>query len=424
MGYCATCGQSRRKAKGFGAQGDRALNSGNFFQLHLWDNRSQRTHASEFKELQNTVTPSSSSITKVHRYPCPGCSADLVFEPRDGHLACPYCGRTEQIPASADQIQERSYEAYLELKPEQLNPIASDALEVQCTGCGATVSFSPPEVAGECAFCAAKIVTQPQATHPMLAPESVLPFRVTHHQAADAIKGWLASRWFAPSALLRLARQESAKGVYLPFWTYDAYTVSHYTGERGEYYWETESYVDRDSSGNLTTRTRQVRKTRWRSVSGKVTRWFDDVLVPATRCVSAERLDALNPWDLPDLKPYQPAYLAGYKAQRYQVELREGFEKAKALMEHLIEDDVRGNIGGDEQRVHQIRTAYSAITFKHLLAPVWIGAYRFRDRVYQVLVNARTGEAQGERPYSGWKITGFVIVLLLVLLLLLYLSNQ
>jgi ribosomal protein S27E len=376
------------------------------------------------ERLQNTVTSDSSSMTKVHRYPCPGCSADLVFEPRDGCLACPYCGRTEQIPASAHQIQERSYEAYLELKPEQLNPIASDALEVQCAGCGATVSFSPPEVAGECAFCAAKIVAQPQAAHPMLAPESLLPFRITGHQAADAIKGWLGSRWFAPSALLRLARQESAKGVYLPFWTYDAHTVSHYTGQRGEYYWETEAYVDRDSHGNLVNRTRQVRKTRWTSASGKVTRWFDDILIPATRSVSLKRLDALNPWDLPDLKAYQPAYLAGYRAQRYQVELREGFEKAKSLMESVIEADVRKNIGGDEQQVHQIRTAYSGITFKHLLAPVWIGAYRFKDRVYQVLVNARTGEVQGDRPYSAWKITGLVIVLLLVLLLLLNLSDR
>jgi hypothetical protein len=127
---------------------------------------------------------------------------------------------------------------------------------------------------------------------------------------------------------------------------------------------------------------------------------------------------------LPDLKAYQPAYLAGYRAQRYQVELREGFEKAKSLMEPVIEDDVRKNIGGDEQQVHQIRTAYSGITFKHLLAPVWIGAYRFKDRVYQVLVNARTGEVQGGRPYSAWKIIGLVIVLLLVLLLLLYLSDR
>jgi ribosomal protein S27E len=367
---------------------------------------------------------SAAAPAKVHRYLCPGCSADLVFEPRDGRLACPYCGRTEAIPASADEVQERSYEAYLELKPEQLTLIAGNALEVQCTGCGSTVSFTPPEIAGECAFCAAKIVAQPQVPNPMLAPESVLPFRMTHRMAAGGIKLWLASRWFAPRALLQLARQESAQGVYLPFWTYDAYTVSHYTGQRGEYYWETETYQARDDRGNLVTRSRQVQRTRWYPASGSVNRWFDDLLVPASRSLSAERLDALEPWDLAELKTYQPAYLAGFRAQRYQVELRDGFEQAKAMMAPVIENDVRRDIGGDEQRVEQVLTAYSAITFKHTLLPVWISAYRFRERVYQVMVNARTGEVQGDRPYSVWKITGLVIFLILVLLIVLYLSDQ
>ena len=67
---------------------------------------------------------------------------------------------------------------------------------------------------------------------------------------------------------------------------------------------------------------------------------------------------------------------------------------------------------------------YSAITFKHLLLPVWISAYRFQDKIYQVLVNARTGEVQGARPYSPWKIVGLVVLLVLVGLVLLYLSEN
>jgi hypothetical protein len=73
---------------------------------------------------------------------------------------------------------------------------------------------------------------------------------------------------------------------------------------------------------------------------------------------------------------------------------------------------VRADIGGDEQRVSQVATNYSAITFKHLLLPVYVGAYRFRDKVYQVVLNGRTGEVQGERPYSFWKI--FLLVLFIV----------
>jgi hypothetical protein len=157
-----------------------------------------------------------------------------------------------------------------------------------------------------------------------------------------------------------------------------------------------------------------VRRTRWYPAEGTVSRWFDDLLVPATKSLPPNRLAALEPWDFAELKRYEPAYLAGYKAQRYQVELAEGFELAKAQAAPVIESDVRRDIGGDEQRVSQVSTHYSAVTFKHLLLPVYVGAYRFRERVFQVVVNGRTGEVQGERPYSFWKIFFFVLFLLAV----------
>jgi len=124
----------------------------------------------------------------------------------------------------------------------------------------------------------------------------------------------------------------------------------------------------------------------------------------------------LEPWDLNELTAYEPAYLSGYKAQRYQVDLAEGFELAKRAAAPVIESDVRSDIGGDEQRITQVATNYSAVTFKHLLLPVYVGAYRFREKVYQVVLNGRTGEVQGERPYSFWKIFLFVLAIVAILL--------
>jgi DNA-directed RNA polymerase subunit RPC12/RpoP len=360
---------------------------------------------------------------KIHRYPCPACGANLVFEPKDGCLTCPYCGHRELIPTSAEQVQERSYEEYLRPRPGQMQVLAQNALEVQCNSCGAIVTFVPPEVARECDFCGAKIVAQPKSADPTLAPEAVLPFRITHPQATAAVRQWLSSRWFAPDALKRFARPEAIDGVYLPFWTYDTHTTSYYTGQRGEYYYETESYTERDAQGNSVQKTRQVRKTRWYAASGSVARWFDDLLVPATRSLSPPRLYALEPWDLGELKGYEPAYLSGYKAQRYQVELAQGFEEAKTLAARVIEGDVRRNIGGDEQRITNVTTHYSAITFKHILLPVYAGAYRLNQKVYQIVINGRTGEVQGDRPYSVLKITLFVITLLIVVLFFLLLLS-
>jgi DNA-directed RNA polymerase subunit RPC12/RpoP len=355
---------------------------------------------------------------KIHRYPCPACGGDLLYEPRDGFLSCPHCDHKEAIPKSAEEVEERSFEQYLQIRPEQMQQLTADALEVCCQSCGATVTFTPPEVARQCDFCGVQIVAQPKSADPILGPEGVLPFRITPQEAVAGLRQWLRSRWFAPNALKQFAQPDAIHGVYLPFWTYDTNTTSHYTGERGEHYYVNETYYERDSQGNQVARTRQVRHTRWHSASGTVSRWFDDVLIPATISLTQNRLTALEPWDLAELRPYDPAYLSGFRAQRYQVDLAQGFERVKQVVAGVIEGDVRDDIGGDEQRIHNIATHYSGITFKHLLLPVYSGAYRFNQKTYQIVVNGRTGEIQGDRPYSFWKITLFVMTLLFVVLII------
>ncbi|HEX8847555.1 MAG TPA: hypothetical protein VF791_23130 [Pyrinomonadaceae bacterium] len=360
--------------------------------------------------------PQPTKQEKVHRYPCSSCGAILVFEPKDGMLSCPYCGHKEVIPTSADQVQERSYEEYLKPREDQMQVLAAGALEVQCSSCGAVVTFVPPEVARACDFCGAEIVAQPKSADPTVAPEGVLPFGIVQQQATASVKQWISTRWFAPNALKKFAEPQAIDGIYLPFWTYDANTVSYYTGQRGEYYYVTETYTETDDQGRSVTKTRQVRHTRWWPVAGTVSRWFDDILIPATKSLPVNRLHALEPWDLPEIKAYDPAFLSGFKAQRYQVELGEGFEQAKAIAASVIQSDVRSDIGGDEQMISDIKTHYSAITFKHLLLPVYAGAYKLNQKVYQVVVNGRTGEVQGDRPYSVWKITLFILAILAVIL--------
>lgn len=349
----------------------------------------------------------------------------MEFDPKTGAMKCPYCGRVEAVPQEDESRTVQENDLYVFLTPDasRLARLAENAVEVTCGSCGATTEFTPPEVAGFCPFCGAKIVAQPIAANPLIAPEGILPFAVPKKEAVAAIRTWLSSRWFAPSALKKMAQQDGIYGVYLPFWTYDAQTESQYTGQRGVYYYETERYSETDSNGHIIWKERQVRKTRWYPVAGQVARFFDDVVIPATTSVSEKRLKSLEPWDLEAVVPYEPAFLSGFKAQRYQLELGAGHEKAREIMEGAIHSDVLHHIGGDEQRVHQIRTAYADETFKHLLLPVWIAAYRFEGKVFQVLINARTGEVQGERPYSVGKITLVVIAVLAVIALFIWWRN-
>ncbi len=368
--------------------------------------------------------PGQTAPEEIHQYPCPSCGADLVYEPRDGLLTCGHCGHKEEIPQVSAEVVEREFDQYLKIRPEQLEQLAANALEVQCQSCGAKSVFMPPEVAGRCEFCGVQIVAQPRVADPILAPGGLLPFCVPQDQASANLREWLSSRWFAPSELKRFAQPEAISGIYLPFWLYDTHTTTEYIGQRGDYYYETETYTERDAQGNEVTRTREVQHVKWTPASGTVTAWFDDVLVAATASLPTDHLTALEPWDMDAVRPYNPAFLAGFKAQRYQVDLEEGFERVKEVVAPVIERDVRYDIGGDTQQINQLSTEYSGIRFKHLLLPVYAGAYRFKGKVFQIVVNGRTGEIQGDRPYSFWKIALLVVAILIVILILALLFGQ
>jgi ribosomal protein S27E len=345
----------------------------------------------------------------VRRFSCERCGANVVFDARVGKLQCSFCGHAQEIETSG-AVEERFFEEFLQKGMRDLQPMARDAMQVGCDGCGAIVYFTPPETAASCGFCGAKIIAQPKSADPLIAPEGILPFSITGAQAREHYKKWLSSRRFAPSRLKRLAQDGSLSSVYIPYWTYDAFTQSRYTGERG-----VSHHTIKTVTVNGKTQPRAVSEIKWSPASGSVVRMFDDVCVPATRSLPPQYLDKLEPWDLHELKPFEPAYLSGHKAQTYQIPLDEGFKFFKNFVYKPIEADALKHIGGDKQRVEKIDTEYSAVNFKHLLLPVYVGAYQFKGKVFQIVINGRTGEVQGDRPFSYVKIISLFIIGLILL---------
>ncbi len=341
-----------------------------------------------------------------HRFPCDTCGSDLRFDPGDHRLVCDHCGNIEPIEGTqhtAGGIKELDFRDAVE------NRLAAEEMEetrvITCPNCGASTEFDADTHAAECPFCATPVVTD-TGTHRHIKPRGLLPFGLDEGSARKALTDWLGSLWFAPNGLTEYARKgRKMNGIYVPYWTFDADTKSRYRGQRGTHYYETKTVVRDGKRKNV-----RVRKTRWRGVSGRVARFFDDVLVLASRSLPKKYTDGLEPWDLSALEPYKPEYLAGFRAEGYQVELTDGFTEARAYMDRMILRDVKYDIGGDDQRVSDVDTAISDVTFKHILLPVWLAAYKYRGRTYRFVVNGRTGRVQGERPYSAWKIAIAVVI--------------
>ena len=288
-----------------------------------------------------------------------------------------------------------------------------------CPNCAAQVELAGAEHAANCPFCATPFVAD-TGEHRHIKPRAILPFALDERAAKQAMSEWLGRLWFAPSGLQDYARKgRKMEGIYVPFWTFDADTRSSYRGERGQVYYETRS-VTRDGKRVQ----ERVQRVRWYPASGRVNRFFDDVLVLASKSLPKRFTDALEPWDLAELVPYSPEYIAGFRAEGYSIDIEDGFVEARTQMDRVIARDVRFDIGGDRQRVHHIDAKVSDVTFKHILLPVWLAAYKYRGKSYRFVVNARTGRVQGERPYSTWKIAVAIVLGLCVAAVVGYLYAQ
>jgi len=360
--------------------------------------------------MQDLNTPETATNQQLK---CKECGAILKFQPGTTALTCEYCGAFNEIAKSTEKIAEVDFNSFIE--KEFASEEKQSIVTVKCTSCGASTTLRPNVTSDICPFCGTSLVVSSGSTSSILKPKSLLPFTLDQKQGFEAFRKWLKKLWFAPGALKKyVTSADKFNGMYIPYWTYDSNTSSSYTGARGTYYYVTESYTTTEN-GKSVTKTRQVRKVRWTSVSGHVSNTFDDVLVIASSSLPVKYADKLEPWDLKNLLPYDDKFLSGFRTESYQVDVKTGFDKAKVIMDNYITQLVKKDIGGDEQRVYSVNTQYNDITFKHILLPIWISAYRFKDKVYRFLVNGRTGEVQGERPYSVWKIIFFSLAVIAVI---------
>jgi hypothetical protein len=126
-------------------------------------------------------------------------------------------------------------------------------------------------------------------------------------------------------------------------------------------------------------------------------------------------MGALRRWNTSALVPYKPEYISGFHAEAYRIGLADSFPVARAMIDEKIRELICRDIGGDSQRIDSVETRYGRFTFKHVLLPAWVSAYRYRDKVYRFVVNAQTGETSGEAPLSWWKVAGLVVLALVLL---------
>ena len=345
---------------------------------------------------------------------CKECGALLKYAPGTSHLKCEYCGCENEIKEAVEEtiIEEIDFEKFLNENDSEVEK--QEIVTVKCGNCGASTTLKPNITSDSCPFCASPIVITSGTANSIIKPKYLLPFKIDQKTAFEDFKNWIKSLWFAPNDLKNYVdNADKLNGMYIPYWTYDSKTISDYTGQRGDNYTTVETYTTVED-GKTVTRERTVTRIRWSYASGTVYNDFDDVLVLASNSLPESYTNALEPWDMENITAYNDKFLSGFRSESYQVDVKTGFEKSKVIMSDAIRNTICNDIGGDQQQITSVNTTYNDITFKHILLPIWLSAFRYQEKVYRFMINGRTGEVQGERPYSTIKIILTVLAVIAV----------
>ncbi|WP_409557566.1 DNA helicase PriA [Allomuricauda sp. SCSIO 65647] len=351
---------------------------------------------------------------------CINCGAELKYKPGTTAINCEYCGHEESIALDESGFKELELYPYLQEMGAQRH--SEEIAMLHCKNCGATQHIEENYKSLHCVYCSTPLILEDGHQEEWILPGAVLPFQIDQKASFRIFQRWVKKLWFAPNKLKKAALDpQFTKGLYLPYWTFDAQLKANYSGQRGDHYYVTETY--RDSKGRK--QKRQVRKTRWTPASGTVSGFVDDTLVKASKQKAGRIPNKIAHWNLKKLQPFESGFLAGFVTEKYTIPLKQGHLTAKKEAENIAGRWCRQDIGGDDQRLHHMDVRLSDETFKHILLPVYVSAYRYKGKEYNFFVNGENGQISGSRPYSALKIFFAVLfALLLIAIIILLAGNQ
>ncbi len=349
---------------------------------------------------------------------CINCGSELLYAPGTTELKCEYCSHTETIFPSENSFEELELKPYLSEMGGQSH--SEEITMLHCKNCGANQHVEEHYKSLHCIYCSMPLIVEETYKEEWIVPGAVLPFQIDQKKAHEVFKKWVNGLWFAPNKLKKATLDpQNTKGLYSPYWTFDAQLFANYSGQRGEYY-----YVTKTVGSGKNRRTVTERKTRWYPASGTINGFVDDTLTKASKQKMGLIPKKIAYWNLKLLQPFDSSYLSGFVTEKYTITLKSGHLEAQKGAYEIATRWAKRDIGGDTQRVSSLDMNLSEETFKHILLPVYISAYTFKEKRYNFFVNGQTGKLAGQRPYSFWKIFFFVLFIIVIIALLFLLTNS
>ena len=345
---------------------------------------------------------------------CPNCGGVMVFDPASGMLKCPYCDSVFDITPDEEDDENGLEQDLFSAEFTDSTDWGTATRTIICKFCGGESVYDANTLATECPFCGSNQVMETDADS--LAPFGVCTFKISKEKAASKFSEWIRKKLFCPSKAKKNCTPETFRGVYVPLWTFDTDTISRFTARYG---------IDRtyrDSEGNMR------HTTDWYRVSGTHREFIDDHPVLASDRYDPALFEKLLPFDTAGNLLYKPEYMEGFAAEKYSIGLRAGWETAKTSIKKLLKKNITNRIlrenGADHVDNLKFNTVFDNIKYKYLLAPLWISSFRYKDKVYNFMVNGETGKTAGKAPVSPIRAAIALLIAFAILFLIWKLVNS
>ena len=323
-------------------------------------------------------------------FKCPSCAATTGFAPKDGALVCAFCSWKQPIEtARRPNVGHDFTVEALRLAAHGWGVVRRT---LRCPDCGTERAVEAAAISTSCPFCAGgHVEVSDRDDGAALRPSHVLPFRVRDVDLAGPVKGWLGQGWFHPSRLADLARVDRFVGVYVPYWVFEAQVAADYACEVGHDHTRTVT----DGNGRTHTETETV----WTWTKGHIAHGFAHVRIPGTARLSRVLLGRVDDaFDLSQLEAFDPRFLAGFDAQGYDIALPEAWEDGKAEIRDGARRLCEADAGSSKIRNLSVAAGLSEEAWRYALLPVWVTAYKFEGKTWQIMVDGASGVVHGQKP--------------------------
>ena len=341
-------------------------------------------------------------MSALQQFKCPCCGGSIEWNSAAQKLKCPFCDTVFEIDTLQGYAEDLSQDTSDDMtwNPEPGDTWSDDeASQVQlyvCQSCGGEIIGDRNMAATSCPYCNNAVVV-PSQFGGDLRPDFVIPFKKDKEDAKAAYKNHLRGKKFLPKVFTSQNHIDEIKGIYVPFWLFDAKAEANarYKGTR------LRAWTD----GNY-----QYTETSFYSISRAGFLDFDHVAIDGSSKMADELMESIEPFDFNDAVDFRTAYLAGYLADRYDVTAEESIARANSRIKRTTEQEFIKTIQGYDSIIPEAGSVrLRNATANYALYPVWILNTTWQDQRYTFAMNGQTGKFVGDLPVDNGAYTRSVV---------------